>query len=127
MAYHNSDLEFETLVADLNKQPINIPLTLYIGLKDPYVLVSDNKNRLVETIDKISQTFQNATPSSIQTMCPFGYIKSDTTAIKALLESNLGNLKIENIETISKILPNIPEVCLYNDGSWYLMKIKATI
>ncbi|HOV32778.1 MAG TPA: hypothetical protein PLX23_05385 [Candidatus Hydrogenedens sp.] len=119
--------EFETLVADLKRPPINIPLTLYIGLKDPYVLVADNKDRLVETIEKISQPSQIATPSPIQTMCPFGYIKSDTTAIKALLDSNLGNLKIENIETISKILPNIPEVCLYNDGSWYLMKIKATI
>ncbi len=119
--------EFETLVADLNKQPINIPLTLHIGLKDPYVLVTDNKDRLVETIEKISQNSQSGVSQPIQTMCPLGYIKSDTTAIKALLDSNLGNLKIDAIETLSKILPNLPEVCLYNDGPWYLMKIKATI
>lgn len=118
--------EFDVLKADL-EQLIEIPLILYFGLKDPYVVMTIKKEQLAEVTRKISETSQEEDTQNIQNSCPYGFVVNDINAVNTFFSNNQNLLSIDIIETLSKILPNIPEVCMYNNDAWYLLKIKLTI
>jgi len=117
---------FEVLKADLQKLA-KIPLSFYIGLKSPYVIVTNSKDQLAQVIEKISQPPQENTNQNMQNTCPYGFISNDANAMNTFFANNPDLLKIDAVKTLSKILPNIPEMCMYNNDAWYLLKIKATI
>ncbi|MGC8739129.1 MAG: hypothetical protein ACP5UA_10870 [Candidatus Hydrogenedens sp.] len=118
--------EFEVIKADLEKLT-NIPLTLFIGLKSPHVVITNNKDQLSQVVEKITQLPQEESNQTMQNACPYGFFFNDTNAIDAFFTNNPVLLEIEVANTLSKILPKIPEMCMYNNDAWYLLKIKATI
>ncbi len=115
--------EFEVLRADLQKLA-KLPIVLYIGLKNPYIIITDNREQLAEITGKFSLPPQEGTS---QNNCPYGFIINDTNAIDTFINNNPDVLKTEEIKDLVKVLHNIPEACMYNDDSWYLFKAKVTI
>ncbi|HPP57934.1 MAG TPA: hypothetical protein PLT82_02255 [Candidatus Hydrogenedens sp.] len=136
--------DFSTLKADLSVM-LKLPLTLNIGFKDPYIVLTNNRTKLISLADKValdvikpeesgeSESLENSDQSEKQTQsnthneCPYGFLKIDTNNIKLFLEANKNLLESNNLEPLTQILPNIPEICLYEKDSWYLMKAKITM
>ncbi len=118
--------DFDVLRADL-EQFIKVPVSLYIGLKDPYVVITNKKEQLTDVIKKFSEISPEEDAQNIYNACPYGFVINNTNAINTFFSNKPDLLKIEVIETLSRILPNVPEMCMYNNESWYLVKVKVNI
>ncbi len=118
--------EFEVLKADLQRLA-KVPIVLYIGLKNPYVIITDKKEELAKIIEKFSAPSQEEISQKLHSFCPYVFIVTNPDAIKELFNNNPDILKIDAVENLSKILPLIPEACMYNNEAWYLLKAKVNL
>lgn len=118
--------DFDILKAEL-EQLIKVPLDLYVGLKNPHVIITNKKEQLSEIINRIAQTQYEGNTQEIQNICPYGFIVNDTNAIKTFFNNNPDLLTIEAVDILSKILPTISEICMYNNETQYLLKFKVII